>query len=379
MVDFLKILITDNQLRMFFYQNSLLTWLSKNEKLSHFDFETIYCKETKVYKGILFCFYENKLEILFRPHYYFNDNLHNANDFKTLDCINVFREFINVFTIKNPEALKIINIEYGINIKSPIDVKTLVTYLSYHSKNEFRNDDLLAFSKKSYRTNKNGTANTHKIIKAYAKGVQFPDYCEFNTLRFEVKSKKSAFINSLRIFTFDDLLQPELYSEMANSILNEWDECLILGTNNESDKLTTRENNFLSKYQNPFYWFEIKQKHRNEFNKVKKRYFKLLNKSGTNIHIEIKNIIQQKLEQTGAFLPTIQNRQKGAILHVYIMKECTSLQVSKMNNSVYKKQPKKTEKIDWSYTAQKEAISKHNKLAVINYNNRNYPERTTRI
>lgn len=377
MVDFLKILITDINLISDFYNNSLLTWFSKNEKLSHFDFETIYCKETKIYKGILFCFYENKLEVLFRPHYYFNNNLHNANDFKVHDCINVLKEFINVFSIENPETFKIINIEYGINIISPIDVKTLITFLCYHGRNEFRNDEGLAFSKKAFRTNKNGTANTHKTIKAYAKGVQHTIYCHIDTFRLEIKSKKSAFINSLKIITLKDLLQPQVYNEMAKSILNEWDECLILGANKGSDKLTIRENNFLLKYQNPFYWYEIKQKHRNEFNKVKKRYFNLLDKSNTNIHTEVRKIIIEKLEQTGAVLPTNQKEKKGAVLPVYIMKKRTSLQVPKKVNLEIVKEPKKAESINFNYSAQREAILEHNKQAVTNYNNRNIPECAT--
>src|SRR5690606_27705634 len=135
MIDFLKILITNKTLINKINANPLLIWHNKQERLSHFDFETVLSKETKIYNGVLFCFYENKLEILFRPHYYFNDNLHNANDFSAANCIMVIYRLIKELCLtENTNELKIINIEYGINVISPIDCKELITFIEYHGK-----------------------------------------------------------------------------------------------------------------------------------------------------------------------------------------------------------------------------------------------------
>lgn len=323
MIDFIKILVLDAALINYFKNHSLLIWFSKNEKLSHIDNETIYSKEIKVYKGILFCFYDKKLEILFKPHYYFNNNLHNANKFSSTDCIHVITEFIKSFNIKDSQKLKIINIEYGINLVTPYKSKDLITFLSYHSKNEFRSDSGLPFSKKAYSTNKNGISNKHKTIKVYAKGIQHPEYCSEDTIRYEIKSQKSSYIKTLSIETINNLLNPKTYEILAINILKEWDSVLILGLVNSTNKLNTKENNLLLKYQNPHYWYRIKQQHRNQFNNTKQTYIKLLNKIGHNPHTIIKKIMDKKLKQMCAILPPQQKKKTYANSPINIMTNCT--------------------------------------------------------
>jgi hypothetical protein len=51
----------------------------------------------------------------------------------------------------------------------------------------------------------------------------------------------------------------------------------------------------LKEYLNSHTWYLVLQKSRNEFHKKKQRYFKLLDKTGYNIHEEIRNSIAQKL------------------------------------------------------------------------------------
>ena len=194
MIDFLKFYITDNSTIQHLENHYLLEWVKSEDKLNLFDIEVIKTKTIKQYKGIYFCFYTNRIDILFKPHYYFNDNLHNANDFRAIDCINAVLELKNTFNI-DLKLLKVVNIEFGINVLSPIDIKKLITFLLYHEKNEFKTDIGLAFSKKSFRATTTGMINSYKIIKAYAKGLQFPQYTDINTFRFEVKSKKSKYIN----------------------------------------------------------------------------------------------------------------------------------------------------------------------------------------
>lgn len=330
MIDFLKILIKDEVLVNRFKTDSRLFFHNRRERLSHFDFETIYAKETKQYKGILFCFFECKLEILFRPHYFFNANLHNANDFSMQDCISVLNEFINEFQIVSElDKFQIINLEFGINPISPVCVQDLITYAKYHQKNEFVNDDGLRFSKKSYRTNKNGTANQYKIIKLYAKSIQFPNYCALNTFRFEIKSKKSKYINSLGIRYLNDLLKPEIYQKLKSEIVNEFKQILILDNNHQYQNLNTRQKEKLKHYLNSDSWYKIVQNniYRNKFSRAKKQYIDLLDKSGQNIHCELFDIVQKKLDfltvKIGAVLPTFPEVKRGAYFPINIMRNCT--------------------------------------------------------
>lgn len=329
MIDFLKILITDKTLINQINANPLLIWHDKKERLSHFDFESILSKETKVYKGILFCFYDNKVEVLFRPHYYFNENLHNANDFSIANCITVITNFLEQLSLSGrSELLKVINVEYGVNIISPIDCKELVTFISYHGKNEFRTDAGLPYSKKSYSETSSGAANKYKIIKAYNKGIHYPKYCDINTFRFEVKSKQTKYIKKIGIDTISDLLNREVYKNLSIELLNEFDEVMILGSAKEYSELSKKENNQLNKYLNPNNWYKLKQGHRNNFTNTKKRYFHLLDKTQNNIHKTIKKLIEnklQELEQTCAISTPVSKEQTCAYSTINIYGNCTYL------------------------------------------------------
>lgn len=322
MIDFLKIFVKDEVLVNHLKNDSKLIFHDRRERLSHFDFETINAKETKQYKGILFCFHQSKLEILIRPHYYFNENLHNANDFTMHDCISVLNEFINDFQLNEMlEQMQIINIEFGLNSVSPIDVRDLITFAKYHSRNEFVNDDGLKYSKKSYRTNSAGKANEYKIIKFYAKSLQYPEFSMQNLFRFEIKSKKSKYINSMGVYNLADLLKEETYQTLKSAVLNEFQQVLILDSSFDIMNLDKRQENKLKEYLNSDTWYKILQKpkgSRNEFSKAKKRYFELLDKSGRNIHTDLFKIVWEKLE----FLTS----EKGAYFPINIMGNCTFLE-----------------------------------------------------
>jgi hypothetical protein len=329
MNDFLKLETYNTTQIDYLFNHTLLTWESDTDKINIFDKEVISTKRIKQYKGIYFCFYSNKLDILFKPHYYFNDNLHNANDFNIVACIQVVKEVKTALNL-NLEEFKVTNIEYGLNVLSPIDIKNLITYISYHSKNEFRTDAGLAFSKKSYSVNKNGTANRYKIIKAYAKGIQFPIYSDINTFRFEVKSKKSRFINKLGIYTANDLLNVNVYFEMIKSLIIEFADTLILDCETDFKALIQKEQTKISKFNNPMEWYKIKNStNRNSFSKNKTEYERLINKVPNNLKSQLTKIIFDKLEllKKGAVSQPNSEIKKGAISQLYNKGICTQNKV----------------------------------------------------
>lgn len=319
MIDYLKLQTYDLSVVDYFNTNYLLTWLSDTDKLKYSDNEVITTKKVKQYKGILFCFYSNRLDILFKPHYCFNDNLHNANDFKIVDCINVINNLKDLFKI-DLMRLKVINIEFGLNVISPIDIKDLITFLAYHEKNEFRTDTDLPYSKKSYSTNKKGTANDYKIIKAYAKGIQFPQYTDINTFRFEVKSKQRKYCKyPLGIYTANDLLNVNVYYKMIETLIKEFKEVLLLDCATNFDSLKPKELKKVNEYNNPFLWYKINNQNRNSFSKNKTKYYKLINKVEDNLKNQLEKIIFDKLEilKKGAISKPKENIQKGAISNLY--------------------------------------------------------------
>ena len=303
MTDLNKIFIQDTDIIELIYNNPLLkdfNTLSKSKEVKKEGggfHEIIQSQQTKIYKGVYFCFYENKLEILFKPHYYFNGNLHNANRFTALDSIKVHQELLDAFKI--PLDSKILNHEYGINAISPIDAKDLITYATYHEKNEFKNSsDNLSYSRISSKHNQKGTANKYKMFKFYAKGLQFPEYADINTFRTEVKSKKTQYIkNQLKINTYADLLNPSTYLVLATQLKKEWNNVLILNPDFDSLNVSQKDIKKLTQYGNPFYWRKKLEESKNSFNRAKKRYYELLDKTDNNTHSKVVEIIDKELAE----------------------------------------------------------------------------------
>lgn len=313
------------------YNNALLSEYStidksrinRNTGLS----EIYQAKQVKVFRGVSFCFHQKKLEILFKPHYYFNDNEHNANDFTALECIKTLSNFAALFGLPIDE-LPILNIEFGINALSPIDCKDLITFVQYHDRNPFQNtSDNLKYSKISLKYNKHGKGNSYKTIKFYAKGVQYPQHTNKNTFRFEVKSKRTNYIKSLGIGYYADLLKPDTYKTLSKNILAEFNNVLILDINNKMNNLNHKEHKKLNEYFNQITWYKTLQGSRNTFNNNKKKYFQLLDKTNCNIHETINKIISDKLGfllEGCADLTPLTAIKNCAILSSSIMENCTS-------------------------------------------------------
>jgi hypothetical protein len=390
MLDFLKLYIIDISLINYLENHILLEWIKSEDQFNYFDNEVIKTKTVKQYKGILFCFYSNRIDILFKPHYYFNNNLHNANDFKIVDCIKTISEFKNTFKI-DLKLLKVVNIEFGINTLSPICIKKLISYLLYHEKNEFKTDVRLTFSKRSFRANKNGTINRYKTIKAYAKGIQFPEYTNIDTFRFEVNSKESKYINPLGIYTANDLLNFDCYLNMSNQLLGEWDKVLLLDNETDFSNLTSTEQTKIKGYLNTITWFNISQDtYKNRFNKERAKYKILVNKNPNNLKNQLTKIISDKLEylksgyisEQKEFENKVNENDKSGYISKLNDKKIKLVEKSKSgyHSNIYKggnvtsKENETTIKNDevkkplMSYKDQKKAIEEYNRLAVQNYN-----------
>lgn len=330
-IDFLKIFVKDLDLISRLQTNPLLEWLQSREGLSHIEKEAqegiIKATTTKVYKGIVFCFKEDSLIIYFKPHYYYNDNKHNANDFSVNACINVIREFLRVLSLENEgDQLIVQNIEFGLNVLSPIKIEDLITFLAYHKKNEFRTDVGLLYSKKSYSLSKNGKASKYLSLKAYAKGLQFPEYADPDSFRFELKSQESRKINSLGIFNINDLLKPDVYTTLAEELIQRFDEVLILDSSVKLDKLEPKKRLKLVEMLNTHFWYKQLQKTRNTFNASKKTYFNLLNTAGYNIHNDLRKILLSKVEELKycANAATPIKEKNCANTDIYIIRNCTT-------------------------------------------------------
>lgn len=343
MIDYLKIFVKDQDLIHRLNNNPLLEWSKFEEGLSHIVNEAregiLKASISKVFKGVLFCFKEGKKEIkrgkeiitysliiYFKPHYYFNNNQHNANDFSFEDCQRTITAFLKCLAIDDYEdKMYIQNIEYGLNVVSPIKIEDLISFFAYHVRNEFKTDRGLSYSKKSSSVSKKGKESKYQIIKAYAKGLQFPKEAHRDTLRFEINSHESKKINQLTVYTLKDLQRPDVYIILANDIIKRFDEILILDHSVKMENLNPKNRLLLAERLNSYYWYQQLQKSRNTFANSKISYFKLLDKTGFNIHKELKKTFLSKIEELKncAYSDTLPNTINCAYSDIYIIRNCT--------------------------------------------------------
>ena len=273
MIDFVKIKITDEALINQVWNNEILEYDGKSEKRFNDELKELVKKK---YKNLYFTKYQDRIEISGSLHYFFNNGNHNSNDFSVKDCINTIMQIRDLFTL-DLEKCKLINLEYGVNIIPSIDVEDLVHNMMYHEKRQFNRPTKHFY----YKIAGN---EAYKHVKAYNKSVQFPSLCN-NTFRFEVKSKQSKYINSLDLFTLNDLAVTGTYNRLMEELIKEWDNVLLFDLSKNIDK----------KYLNTYFWEDIlKNGSRNKFNNQKKRYYDKL--GNNNLHSQIRKTLIQKMK-----------------------------------------------------------------------------------
>ena len=287
MLDLLKFRITDQVLINTVWNNELLEYVGKSERLY---IDEIREKQTKKYKNLYFVKNQYHLEISGSIHYFYNDGLHNADDFYIEDCIRTIKQLKNLFNL-DLNKCKIINLEYGVNINPIINVPELVHNLIYHSTRQFvRTTTHIDF--------KQAGNEAYKQVKAYNKSVQFPHECK-NTFRFEIRTREHKFLNKLGIVSLQDLVGIKNYNKLITSLLNEWDNVLVFDLSK----------NINTKFFNTHFWEDIIKKakekiNRNKFNNQKKLYYKKLGPD--NLHANIRKIIERRTKYLKCVhIPTI--------------------------------------------------------------------------
>ena len=284
MIDFIKVKILDEELMNQVWENPLLEFHSKYER--RYD-DVIYEVVKRKFENLFFTKHQNRLEISGSIHYFFNDGCHNANDFYIEDCIETINYIRDLFKL-DLEKCFLFNLEYGVNILSSIPISELILNLIYHERQPF----IRSTEHNEYRIAGN---SAYKQAKAYNKGVQFPDFCNPNTFRFEVKTSEAKYIKRLGLKTFKDLTNLSIYDKLITSLLEEWDKVLLF------DKSKKSNNHYL----NTHFWEQaILAKNRNKFNNQKKLYYKKL--GSDNLHNSIRNTIERKTKYLkSVHIPTI--------------------------------------------------------------------------
>ncbi|WP_373708856.1 hypothetical protein [Kaistella sp.] len=223
------------------------------------------------------------VEVCFSPHYIFNNDLHNGNKFTPSDAIKTIKEtFLKIGVLESEmQDFKVTSLEYGLNLNTGLKIENLIDGILYTQRKPF----IVPDTKQQYFKISNTTP--YKRLKAYAKGIQFletPEYgIDRNIFRFEVKSKQSKNVRKLGINSVADLLKPQVYSALFQSILDEWENVLIINLE-QKDEVNT-----------PEYWQKaLTDKYRHQFRIKREKYYENLDKED-NLHHLIKCKIIDKI------------------------------------------------------------------------------------
>ena len=239
------------------------------------------------------------VDVCISPHYHFNNYLHNGNDLTPENCIKSIFEILDYLQIKSYELneLKVVNLEVGVNIIPETDVKELINGIYYSKKTPFK----VYYSKIPHYRRTEKKDSEYKIIKTYAKGLQCHERQQYevdiNTFRFEVKTKKHRKIKSLGITTAKDLLNIAKYPRLAEEVINEWQNVLLINLTPDLATLKRDEIQFIKQSVKFDFWDDlITKKSQNTFSNNKKKYYNIL-KGKNNLHHLIKLQIIDKIYQ----------------------------------------------------------------------------------
>lgn len=181
-------------------------------------------------------------------HMFKNGGKHNYDDFQWNQVFQTIGNLSDTLGLE-VQHLKLINLEWGVNIATELPPKDIITGLVMHRGVRFE---------KMYVWPGTHYVCTHSqfSIKVYDKGSQY--HLPENILRVEMAANRSVFINKLGISTLNDLQYQETRANLQNNLLfGGWKDLLLIEPGLiHFDHLDKKVQQRISKWSNPMYWTE---------------------------------------------------------------------------------------------------------------------------
>ncbi len=272
MIDGIK--IECNYLSNKILNNDILNFsLSVNDKTGEVIDATQKCKykalhfkivPSKIHKNKLYCNIDGSL------HKYFNDGLHNYNDYSFVDICQTVKDLQANFDII-PEQSILQNIEIGLNIELPISAKDFLNMLICMPSRKFT-----ALSIDKVELGKQCKIGDKKYLKIYDKGNQSKKDLK-NLLRIELKYKRMKELNTkYNIRTLADLTDHKKIENLYKLIVKAFNDVIIYENNINPENLNEAKQVQFYKYTNQHYW--LNSKNYTQRNRDKKQYEAFFNK-----------------------------------------------------------------------------------------------------
>lgn len=272
-IDFVKCKVIGLSLDHFKQNMNLIEYESKKENKSKY----LYYSKNNI--KIKYFVDSGLITLSGSLHKYFNDGLHNHNQFTHENYLNALERLKNDFAV-SPENLYIQTLEYGVNIKPPIRTKEILDNLLMHRQTE--SETKINNIRGHYKQFK----HDKYIIKAYDKSKQFKLKSEL--LRFEIKETNWS-ENRLKhgIKTLADFNKSDK-TIFVNRLNNKWDEIIFYDP-------TIKGLSKWYKYSHLKFWSDDNIK--KQKSKHLKRLNNLIQNHSNNIKGQISNLILGNIKE----------------------------------------------------------------------------------
>lgn len=255
MIDFIKIRINDSRLPDRLLNSKELTFVPQRGK-----------QVSNTYKNWVFNICDSgSIEFTGSLHKYFNDGIHNWNDFTRVDLWDTIHDLCSWLEI-DPDDANLHNLEFGVNVVVPWPPKELIR-------------DLIAYKGIPFERQtmpKNGSYQQARVtgyfVKCYDKGSQYLQ--DSHILRFEVKVTAMRYFKNVEIRTLGDLRKDAVLQELGKLLFESWNSILVR-ENFPADVLSPKEQNLWYDATNAQYLNSLVPKKRHS---LRRKYEQLIDK-----------------------------------------------------------------------------------------------------
>ncbi len=283
-------------------------------------------KYISYFQGLKFIVYENAsgkftLCILGSIHKFFNNGMHNFNDFTYLNIVEVIDRLDLLFSLTIDNCRINLN-EIGVNIISPVPSKKILKGLLSHRNSRFKS---FSFENADFYQviHHNFYFKIYDKAKQYrAKGYIIPN----EILRIELKYRKMEdLINLLKskgiidrdYIVLSDLKNIDVLNAFGELLVKKWNEILFYDFTISKNNLSKLQKRKLDVWQNINQW-ESFSKHKRS--KQKKLLQEVIKNHSQQLQLQVSNLIKEKLNillQKGLPINHFDNTKKDDLLTTY--------------------------------------------------------------
>ncbi len=231
----------------------------------------------------------SQCEIQGSLHKYFNNGKHNANDFNFNNLQKVISDLNEKFNVQ-PETAYLQNIEFGVNVLTPITANEILKNVV-----AYKNETFVSLYVEKKEVGKQ-ILQQRQRFKIYDKGKQYKQP-EKNLTRFEIAVKKMETLKAHIIKTLADLTQSEKISPLISLLLDWWSNTIYYDKIINLKHLTDFQQKKVLYYATPRNWQEFNRMQRT---RAKSHLQKLMSAYGSNVQTEIGAIILEKWQELSA-------------------------------------------------------------------------------